>query len=277
MSINLRIANGCGPTGRILTQLIRQAGCEISPQGRAVSWGCTLAGGLNANAGRLDKYEQLVRLRDRGVRVPDHVRAHNRQVDSTNPNPIVYLARKLRHVGGKDIMPVLQFEDFAARVAAGAEFFTRYIPSSREFRVWVYRRRHLGTYEKVLRYPERYKKIGRNYGNGFVFQLVQSEQVPRPAVEIACAAVTALDLDFGAVDMILGIDGQYYVLEVNTAPGVEGEGRQVIQALAQKIATWDRLGHPRRDGDTVEPTRSGAPVSPRSRSNGRENRSPLGR
>jgi glutathione synthase/RimK-type ligase-like ATP-grasp enzyme len=55
-----------------------------------------------------------------------------------------------------------------------------------------------------------------------------------------------LGLDFGAVDVLLGRDGKFYVLECNTAPGVEGEGRQVIQALARKIANWVKKGYPTR-------------------------------
>jgi len=40
---------------------------------------------------------------------------------------------------------------------------------------------------------------------------------------VALAAVSALGLDFGAVDIIYNEhENQYYVLEVNTAPGLEG-------------------------------------------------------
>jgi hypothetical protein len=51
-----------------------------------------------------------------------------------------------------------------------------------------------------------------------------------------------VSLDFGAVDILHGKDGHFYVLEVNTAPEVEGEGRQVIQSLADKIAAWEKNG-----------------------------------
>ena len=40
---------------------------------------------------------------------------------------------------------------------------------------------------------------------------------------LAISAVDSLGLDFGAVDIIWNeSEDQYYVLEVNTAPGVEG-------------------------------------------------------
>jgi len=205
---------------------------------------------LNANAGQHDKLAQFRLMREGGVRVPDFT-ANGGLVSIQNPLGDfsgVWFGRKLRHRGGTDIALVLQLEDFAARRASGSEFFTKFIPSTAEYRVWIYRRKHLGTYVKVLRHPSQYRGIGRNYDNGFAFNLVDSDAVPRAAVDMAAQAVTSLGLDFGAVDMLLGKDGQYYVLEVNTAPGVEGENRQVIQALARKIARWVALGYPRRAG-----------------------------
>jgi glutathione synthase/RimK-type ligase-like ATP-grasp enzyme len=53
--------------------------------------------------------------------------------------------------------------------------------------------------------------------------------------EIAAAAVTALGLDFGAVDLAQRPDGTLFVLEVNRAPGVEA-GTAV--AYAQAIQRW---------------------------------------
>jgi hypothetical protein len=112
----------------------------------------------------------------------------------------------------------------------------------------MYRGMHLGTYRKVLRYPEQYKRVGRNYHNGWAFELVRAEELAnhRPMLDITNRAVRALNLDFGAVDMIQSEAYGYVVLEVNSAPGVEGEDRQVIRKLADKILSWRRSGFPRR-------------------------------
>jgi glutathione synthase/RimK-type ligase-like ATP-grasp enzyme len=59
----------------------------------------------------------------------------------------------------------------------------------------------------------------RNLAGGFVY--VAAEAGEGPPDELAIKAVAALGLDFGAVDVILGRDGQFYVLEVNTACGLE--------------------------------------------------------
>jgi len=78
---------------------------------------------------------------------------------------------------------------------------------------------------------------------------VTEANIPRAAVELAGDALQAIGLDFGAVDILVGKDGQNYVLECNSAPGVEGDDRQVIRALARKIANWERNGFLRRNGD----------------------------
>jgi glutathione synthase/RimK-type ligase-like ATP-grasp enzyme len=158
------------------------------------------------------------------------------------------LARNRKHHGGTDI--IYCKNRFAARRALkrGRAYFTRYIPSKTEYRVWVYRGRHLGTYEKVLARPEeKHKLIGRNYGNGYAFQLVSEHGVPRASVDLAINALNVLRLDFGGVDVLIGNNAQAYILEVNTAPGVEGPGRQVIQALARRIAKWEAAGYPGRN------------------------------
>ena len=69
-----------------------------------------------------------------------------------------------------------------------------------------------------------------NHGNDFIFQrsgIDYDESVIRRVCDRAMQAVRALDLDFGAVDVVVqagsSIDtANFYVLEVNTSPGMEG-------------------------------------------------------
>lgn len=258
MPLRMLVAEGCRPTGVILSNLLREQGITMErgeqiPTG-VVCWGQgtdgTAVPALNANASRHDKLAQFRLMREGDVNVPDFVPARPPYPIAIG-NPEVFtpwLGRKLRHHGGTDISIVLEPADFLYRAGSGSEFFTKYIPSIAEYRVWIYRRKHLGTYVKHLAHPEMYRGIGRNFDNGFAFNLVNSEAIPRDAVEQASRAVSSLGLDFGAVDLLYARNGRYYVLEVNTAPGVEGENRQVIQALARKIARWVALGYPRRAG-----------------------------
>lgn len=268
--MELRVARGSGPTGRILEGLMRDRGL-LRRDGAIVSYGVPVRGErvLNGNAGRLDKYEQGLRLAERGVSVVPHLNEQGALRALANGREL--LARKRNHVGGRDIRRVNSGNQVRSRLIRGWHFFTPYIPSRTEYRVYVYRGRHLGTYEKVLRYPERRRRsIGRNYHNGYAFQLVGSANVPRAAVDLANAAVAGLDLDFGAVDILAGSDGRYYVLEVNTAPGVESGERQVAQGLVEHWARWAERGYPVRNGTPEAEARRAARVSART---GRQPRS----
>jgi hypothetical protein len=247
VALQLRVAKGCAPTARTLSHLLVENGAKLSPTGQGVvCWGAgAQAGGLptlNARCSHYNKLQQLQVLHKAGILVPPFMA-------TGIPAEYPALARKLHHAGGRDIVVCLQPEDAARARANGRDYFTKYIPRATEFRVWIYRRRHLGTYEKVLKYPGRFKGVGCNYDNGFAFSLVQEAAIPRAAVDIAARTVDSLGLDFGAVVVLKGKDGKFYVLECNSAPGVEGEGRQAIQALAAKIAKWEKLGFPKRNGD----------------------------
>lgn len=254
----LNMAEGCTLTGRILRDLLRERNVDTTEALRndsdsVVCWGNGYTGrlpSLNRNATQFNKLQQLSVLSS-----PE---SHNlRTVPFFSATAVPTTAfpcfmRKLSHAGGTDIRLALEPEHASLYQRNGWAFATKYVPTRTEYRVWVYRRQHLGTYEKVLARPAEFlasRRFGANFDNGYSFQLVASENVPREAVDMAAQAVDALGLDFGAVDMLLGRDNNYYILEVNTAPGVEGPDRQVIQMLANKIAWWAGHNYPRRNGD----------------------------
>ncbi len=70
----------------------------------------------------------------------------------------------------------------------------------------------------------------RNHANGFIY--AREDVDPGPQVlDAAIRTIDEMDLDFGAVDIIVNAHEQRaYVLEVNTAPGLEG---QTIQSYAE--------------------------------------------
>jgi glutathione synthase/RimK-type ligase-like ATP-grasp enzyme len=111
-----------------------------------------------------------------------------------------------------------------------APLYTCYINKNKEYRVHVCKQKVIDV-QKKIRDPEREPKTWkiRSYANGFIFARNGLEENDR-LNNLAIAAVEACGLDFGAVDIIQGKeDKQYYVLEINTAPGLEG---QTIQAYA---------------------------------------------
>ena len=245
--IQLLVARGSRPTGTILARLLERRGLMFGPGQPCgvISYGVFVQEPehptLNANAGAGTKLTQFQRMADIGVRVPTF---------GDEPPGFPCLGRSYQHKGGTDIKLYLQRSDL--RRKGESDFYVQFIPSETEYRHWIYRGKHLGTYEKVLTHePTRRRRIGRNYDNGYGFELVRADRLPtlRDSITNARYAVDALKLDFGAVDVLAGEDGRAYVLEVNTAPGVEGPGRFAIQNLADKIARWVERGYPRRRND----------------------------
>lgn len=63
----------------------------------------------------------------------------------------------------------------------------------------------------------------RNHANGFIYAR-EGFTTPQAVLDVAHAALLASGLDFGAVDVIWNAaEEKAYVLEINTAPGLEGQ------------------------------------------------------
>lgn len=105
-----------------------------------------------------------------------------------------------------------------------APLYTKYIKKAQEYRVHVFHDNAFFIQRKARKKEVPDEQVNwqvRNLAGGFIFAN-QDVELPNEALKEAISAVRALGLDFGAVDLILGSDGKYYVLEVNCAPGLEG-------------------------------------------------------
>ncbi len=104
--------------------------------------------------------------------------------------------------------------------------YTKYIPKKSEFRVHVVDGKVIAIQQKVFPAGKDSKNVDwriRDVKQGFVF--ASREKVALPSKNIATAAIDAVDalgLDFGGVDVIYNEDRGVFVLEVNTAPGIDG-------------------------------------------------------
>lgn len=235
-----------GPTGRLLRQLLQQKGLLARPgQARGVvnygHGGGSELPTLNARAGTFNKYVELQRLHEKGVQTVPFARTR------AELNGVA-LARRIHHTRGTDIVVVRD-----GQAHRGGDFYTSLIPKRREFRVWGFRRKPIACYEKVLTYARKLGLRGRsreiwNWRNGYAYNFLHPDGVPAALKALGAQAVDALGLDFGAVDIIEGEGGRLYVLEVNTAPGVEGP-RWGLTSLVNHIALWAAGGYKRRNGE----------------------------
>lgn len=117
----------------------------------------------------------------------------------------------------------------------GCDFYTAYIPNTREYRVHVFQGEVIRVQGKYLDFPEDHQNpYIKNHGQGFRFRTPDKTLLPE-RLEAAVKAVEALGLDFGAVDLLKGADGQTYVLEVNTAPACSP---LTARAYISKFAEW---------------------------------------
>lgn len=108
------------------------------------------------------------------------------------------------------------------------QLYVKYVKKKDEYRVHIGRR---GEDFEVIAVQRKARRSGetnvnwqvRNLANGFVF--VRGGFNPPEAVSTAAIeGLRATSLDFGAVDVIWNAQQQRaYVLEVNTAPGLEGQ------------------------------------------------------
>lgn len=107
-----------------------------------------------------------------------------------------------------------------------APLYTKYKKKRAEYRVHVFGGQVIDTVQKKKRNaeerPSNFSTFIRSHATGWVFCRDGITNCPTRNAT-AMGAVTALSLDFGAVDIIYNEhENKYYVLEVNTAPGLEG-------------------------------------------------------
>lgn len=110
-----------------------------------------------------------------------------------------------------------------------ARLYTRYIPKDAEWRVHVVNQTVVDFQRKARNRQIPDDKIDwtiRSYDNGFVYIRGGMDRYRQELLdEVKSAgvkAVIATGLDFGAVDILTTKGGRVYVLEVNSAPGIEG-------------------------------------------------------
>lgn len=172
-----------------------------------------------------DKLLSFRKFKEAGVCTPEFTESQEEASKWLAEGFVVVARTKLRAHSGEGI--VIHDPDTAEDVTA-AKLYTKYIPKSEEYRVHMYKNGAAFFVQRKARNKdipdEKVNWKVRNHGNGFIYANQDIKmQGQRDAYKECHKAIVALGLDFGAVDIVYNLKkGKYYVLEVNTAPGLSG-------------------------------------------------------
>jgi D-alanine-D-alanine ligase-like ATP-grasp enzyme len=107
-----------------------------------------------------------------------------------------------------------------------APLYTQYIKKKEEYRLHVFEGTIITRQRKARKTAVADEDVNwkvRNVAGGFIFARNQEHAIPACVEQAALDSILAVGLDFGAVDIIYNAHSQQcYVLEINTACGLEG-------------------------------------------------------
>jgi glutathione synthase/RimK-type ligase-like ATP-grasp enzyme len=171
-------------------------------------------------------------MKEAGVSIP---RFWTRKEDIPNEAFPIMCRTKLQAHSGDGIVVAERRDQLV-----NAPLYTQYLKKKHEYRVHVLRKPGAGT--SIITTQRKAKKNGvadanfmvRNLDNGFVY--VMGEHTPKCVEDEAKKALESTGLAFGAVDVIYNeAQKKSYVLEVNTAPGLEDRTAEAYAKAFKEI------------------------------------------
>jgi glutathione synthase/RimK-type ligase-like ATP-grasp enzyme len=129
----------------------------------------------------------------------------------------IYSRQLLRASGGRGI----HISTTISGIPLDGQLYVAKVDVSREVRVHVMAGKVIDFAQKKKRRGEEANSDIRSYSNGWIFAR-EGVDIPSIIREAAIDAVSALGLDFGAVDIGIDVQGLPKIYEINTAPGVVG-------------------------------------------------------
>jgi glutathione synthase/RimK-type ligase-like ATP-grasp enzyme len=205
-----------------------------------INWGTTGLDGLNsprAVARASNKLDTLMVISHAGLPCPDFVTEQGLVQPWFDEGSSAVCRTLLRGSGGDGIVIANTADELVP-----ANLYTRYIKKKEEYRVHVFAGKVIDVQRKARNRDISDELVNwqvRSHENGFIFAR-EGVELPDAALALALDAVAALQLDFGAVDLVFNEKlNQYYVLEINSAPGLEGETvlkyADAIQQLSREV------------------------------------------
>ena len=208
---------------------IKHEGRPLRVKGMVINWGASalkrdlleydILNAPTAVAKASNKLETFKALTEGKVSCPVWTPSKEVAQEAIKQGLAVVCRTKLNGHSGEGIIIAEKEDDLV-----DAPLYTMYIKKKEEYRIHVFRGEAFFVQRKARKKEVPDEEVNwkvRNLAGGFIFANKDVE-IPDVARTEAVNAVAALALDFGAVDVIHGSDGNWYVLEVNTACGLEG-------------------------------------------------------
>lgn len=175
-----------------------------------------------------NKISALTIMKAAGVPTVEFTTDPNVAMSWHSNEEVVYARTLVNSYGGRGIKVLTLDEDFIQ-----APLYTKAVLKAREYRVHITRRGVLDFTQKKRRQGLDSTSYIKNSDNGWVY-CRDEVFLPAPVLIAAYKALASLQLDFGAIDIMFK-DDKAYVLEVNTAPGIEGK---TLEAYTKFFTTF---------------------------------------
>ena len=182
-----------------------------------------------------NKFLALKKLAMANIPIPKIIYTPNPKLIPKHEFPLI--VRKFHHYGGKDAIFLKTKKSMLKRLkrVKKRDYFIKYVPKKAEFRVHVLGEEIGNISQKEPYDPEAVTPHPHiwSYSRGWTIRDYDGEY-NEILSEIAIKSVKALGYDFGAVDIILGQDNKFYVLEVNSAPRLCRKRRRIYAKFFRK-------------------------------------------
>jgi glutathione synthase/RimK-type ligase-like ATP-grasp enzyme len=159
------------------------------------------------------------------INIPEYTLDKDKAYGWIESDNIVFSREKLSGNSGDGIVILENLYDWENYNHEKTKMYVKYIPKKDEFRIHVSGGQVIDMQRKAKRHELDGEDVNwkiRSYDNGFIFKR-EGVEPHQQVLDQAVKAVELCGLDFGAVDIIWNnFQKKAYVLEVNTAPGLEG-------------------------------------------------------
>lgn len=211
--------------------VIKREGSKFKGAGtkKVINWGCSTLpdevlkcniinhpSAVTVASNKLKAFNEMDEL----VNIPEYTTVRADAEAWIDQGSVVVCREKLTGHSGEGIVIASTKDEMV-----NAPLYVKYIKKNHEFRVHVFNGEVMDVQRKARKMDVPDDAVNwqvRNLAGGFIFAR-EGFETPEGVVEESVAAVNALGLDFGAVDVIYNDkSGEAYVIEVNCAPGLTG-------------------------------------------------------